>query len=387
LVQFSERYTLGFSMGDTELPISVANFKYFQLYENINIDFPIAELSFTDVGGLIMEGFSFVGGECVTVFYDINGGVGSFDLIVGSLYPRVIDRENTNEVLMYLHWPQYSESHNAYCGGFYGEVSELARKLAETLGASSYDIEEVKTKLNFVAVGTPFMSALQYLAEVAKGAYSGFAWFWDKENEFHFRSVSSFFTKPIFRTVDLRDRLDSENDPDNLTYGQVFQNMARSEHLWGFKGTEGMYFDWNDNQFILQEAYPSQIDKYPLANRFLLRQKEETSENFNAGWLGRADPQYPSELHNNYVEGYVLDRLNWAVRFILSTNGDWRYRLGQIIEIVRPSAVPERAFDEQCSGSWMIEGIVHRFDQDDYKGQLQLIRNGVNLRDESEFVR
>jgi len=382
-----ERYSLGFYLGDTELPITLANFKHFQLYENINTDFPVAELSFVDVGGLIMEGLSLVGGERIRVDYDVNGGVGSFDLVVGSLYPRVVGRENTNEVLIYLHWPQYSDSGNAYNGGFYGEVSEVARKLAEILGASAYDIEGVRTKVNFIASGVPLMASLQYLAEVAKGGYSGFAWFWDKENEFHFRSIASFFSRPIFRSVDLRDKRVSESDPKDLVYDRVFENMARGEHLRGFKGTEGMYFDWNTNQFVLQEARPSQVGRFPLANRFLLRQHEENPESFNIGWLGRADPQYPVELHNNYVEGYVLDRLNWAVRFVLSTNGDWRYRLGQIIEIVRPSAVPERAFDEQCSGSWMIEGIVHRFDQDDYKGQLQLIRNGVNLRDESEFIR
>jgi len=378
---------LGFSMGGEELPIDSSNFQFFKLYENINIDFPIAELSFIDTYGSIMEVLSFVGGEVIKVDYSVRGGSGSFDLVVGALYPSMVSG-GTNSVLIYLHWLRYSDSLQSFGGGFSGSVSGIAKRIAETLGASAYDIEEVITELNFVAAGVPFVSSLQYLAEVAKGGYSGFAWFWDKEDVFHFRSIASFFEQPIFRTVDLRYGNDSSLEQADLVYGLQFENMARGEPLRGFRGISGMFFNWETNQFVLSQAIPSEADRFPLANRFLVRRNEETAGAFNMGWLGRSDPQYPADLHKNYVEGYLLDRLNWAVRIALHLRGDWGYRLGQVIEVIRPSAVPERAFDIQSSGSWMIEGIVHLFTGGEgYAGQLQLIRNGVNLRDEAEFVR
>lgn len=377
-------YELSLKIEDNEFKFPSGVFRSFTIYEDLVSFVPTYTMVMQDAGSFLTEILPLTTGEKFEISFTKDDVTFDITAILGSMDYEPQAESGGNNLIMNLYDKRLiGLNAKTRQEKFVGTTSEIAQEIAEILGTDSADcqVEESAETIKLTVPGWTYGQVLTWLASHSKSSTGAgnFVAFWDKKGVFTFKSLSKLYEGTAVNTLELTD-IAIEIESGNFFVNHNYTNRSNNFLNRGGRGIKGSVFNWNTGEFVSISRKPFDTANKGLASKYLFKDTEEDEDCAIAFDLGIIDDIYTEDFYKAYLESFVLSNVDSSVLLQNSSEGNWDYAPGKVVDMSLPSpADVENDEDSVHSGKWLMESVTHIFEDEDYMALIIYTRNSMNI--------
>lgn len=379
------QFVVEIKFGGKLYPVAESRLQFLQIFDNVEMLGPSAELVIEDRTNFLTEILAFSGQEdveirwgrtrddiCTHTFKVFNSR--GIVKVNSTLYEMNLLSKSALSLLVPAKFKSYPMM----------KVSEVVEEIADELALDA-EVEDTDQEFNWFCPGWSYGAFVRWLATKSRSLrnrVAGYLSFVDLDDKLNFFSLDYAMVReePIVNITPLI----SESEKDAEMYGMRITHCPGNTLPVGGLGATKGYYNWEMGEFTsigktledtvhkgLTEAvgiHSSDLDRESVFSNFGTIHSE-------------------SELHlvENPLESMLILSAEALMRAEVVTAGDHRYRPGKRVRLTVPSAFPSVAKAAILSGDWIIQRVTHRI-VPDYAVLLTLMRSGVSGSEDADLL-
>ena len=380
-------YLLRMQLCGIDIPTDPKSIREFRIVQDIERFLPSFDIQLQDASGILTHQIPFDQGMSrLYVDTGLPGGIENSNDYNFLVYRRAPEAGATTsmyyEMLGLLNVPKLFLP--TYCRGWDQSVKTTLETIATELGVDKTEISDsLDYQCNIIQPGWTNQQLLNYLKMNLKGrgGEANFYCYIKRERGksiFVFDHVASLVNGAIKYQFVINDEAIQGHYP---IYDYNLQDNYMLCGLFGAKVRSNGYFDYNSSEFKETE---NTIQEYLSLTDYFLVDSEDSEHSSGNLFHGRSN-EFTEDFEGR-SKGDYFSQLTDLVKMSALTQGLPNMTPGMVVKIFFPQgALVGNIYGYQYSGYWLVEKVVHTFD-DTFRTRMLLTRNGVDTDKDTSLI-